>query len=185
MWGFPVEFIHVSKKAMLALGGGALAAVLVGTLSAGSSAGAVNPPGNNGTIKIDAQAFDDAPNNEPHVGCPFQVDFYGFDQGDLFAHVTFESHPPTGPVQVLLEDDVFIGEDDNSGGGSEAGLDASQTYLLDFTGIAPHPIQGNHVKLTINAEGSKGADVKHKVFWVTGCAEPSPTPTPTETNSNS
>src|SRR4030095_2420441 len=73
-------------------------------------------------------------------------------------------------------DTVFIGEDDNSGGGSEAGLDASETYTLDLTGIEPHANQGVHVKLTINAEGSQGADVKHKVFWVTGCA-PSPTTT--------
>jgi hypothetical protein len=140
-----------------------------------------NPPGNNGTVKIDGVEFDNAPDNEPHVGCTFQVDFYGFDQGDLNADVTFEAHPPTGPVQVLLTDTVFIGEDDNSGGGSEAGLDASETYTLDFTGIEPHPQQGFHVKLTVNADGSQGADVKHKVFWVSGCAPtPSPTPTPTE-----
>jgi hypothetical protein len=79
---------------------------------------------------------------------------------------------------VLLTDTVFIGEDDNSGGGSEAGLDASETYTLDLTGIEPHPMQGVHVKLTINAEGSQGADVKHKVFWVTGCV-PGPTTTTT------
>jgi hypothetical protein len=113
--------------------------------------------------------FDDAPNNEPHVGCEFQVDFYGFDEGDLNADVTFESHPPTGPVQVLLTDTVFIGEDDNAGGGSQAGLDASATYTLDFTGIQPHPNQGFHVKLTVHADGSQGADTKHKVFWTTGC----------------
>jgi hypothetical protein len=104
---------------------------------------------------------------------------YGYDEGDLDATVTFEAHPPTlraGDDQVLLTDTVFIGEDDNSGGGSEAGLDASETYTLDFTGITPHPVQGFHVKLTINAEGSQGADVKHKVFWVTGCA-PAPTTT--------
>jgi hypothetical protein len=176
-----MKIMRVSKETMLAIGGAAVVAVLVGTLSAGSSAGAVNPKGNNGTVKIDGQAFDNAPNNEPHVSCPFQVDFYGYDQGALFAHVTFESHPPTGPVQVLLEDDVFIGEDDNSGGGSEAGLDASATYMLDLTGIAAHPVQGHHIKVTINAEGSQGADVKHKVFWVTACGEPSPTPTPTGT----
>ena len=41
-----------------------------------------DPPGNNGTIKIDDVEFDDHPNNEPHVGCTFQVDFYGFDKGD-------------------------------------------------------------------------------------------------------
>ena len=137
---------------------------------AGLATAAPNPPGNNGTIKVDGVPFDDAPDNEPHVGCTFQVDFYGFDQGDLFADVTFEAHPPTGPVQVLLTDTVFIGEDDNAGGGSQAGLDASQTYTLDFDGIQPHPNQGFHVKLTIHADGSQGADTKHKVFWVTGCA---------------
>jgi cell division septation protein DedD len=136
------------------------------------------PPGNNGTIKIDDVAFDDHPNNEPHVGCTFQVDFYGYDEGDLFADVTFRAHPPTGDREVLLTDKVFIGEDDNSGGGSEKGLDASKTYTLDFNGIEPHPQQGFHVKLTIEADGSQGADVKHKVFWVRGCG---PTPTPTKT----
>jgi hypothetical protein len=146
------------------------------TFLAGLASAGPNPPGNNGTIKLDDTPFDDAPNNEPHVGCVFQVDFYGYDQGDLDATVTFEAHPPTGPVQLLLTDTVFIGEDDNSGGGSQAGLDASETYTLDFTGITPHPVQGFHVKLTVNAEGSQGADVKHKVFWVTGCA-PAPTTT--------
>ena len=162
-----------------------VAAIAIGLLVAASLAGLAsagpNPPGNNGTIKLDDTPFDDHPNNEPHVGCAFQVDFYGYDEGDLDAEVTFEAHPPTqraGEDQVLLTDTVFIGEDDNSGGGSEAGLDASETYTLDFTGITPHPVQGFHVKLTINAEGSQGADVKHKVFWVTGCA-PAPTTTTT------
>jgi hypothetical protein len=155
---------------------GLLTALLVaGSLTFAQMAGAAtNPAGNNGTIKVDREPFDDAPNNEPHVGCSFQVDFYGYDQGDLNATVTFTAHPPTGDEQVLLTDTVFIGQDDNSGGGSEAGLDASKTYTLDLTGIAPHPNQGVHVKLTINAEGSQGADTKHKVFWVTGC-QTSPT----------
>jgi hypothetical protein len=85
-------------------------------------------------VKLDATPFDAAPDNEPHVGCTFQVDFYGYDQGDLDAQVTFEAHAPTqrpGGSQVLLTDSVFIGEDDNSGGGSEAGLDAKATYRLD------------------------------------------------------
>jgi hypothetical protein len=156
-----------------------LAAILLAGLAVAQPGWtAPNPPGNNGTVKIDGVPFDDAPDNEPHVGCTFQVDFYGYDEGDLFADVTFESHPPTGPVVTLLTDTVFIGEDDNSGGGSEAGLDASVTYTLDFDGIEPHPNQGFHVKLTVNAEGSQGADVKHKVFWVTGCV-PSPTTTTT------
>src|SRR5687767_12455325 len=156
-----------------------LAAMVLSSLALTQLAAAgPNPPGNNGTVKIDDTPFDDAPNNEPHVGCTFQVDFYGYDKGDLFADVTFESHPPTGPTVVLLTDTVFIGEDDNSGGGSEAGLDASETYTLDFTGIEPHPNQGFHVKLTVNADGAQGADVKHKVFWVEGCV---PTTTTTTT----
>src|SRR5262249_45672847 len=156
--------------------------IVVGGLS--SAPAAPNPPGNNGTVKIDGTPFDDAPNNEPHVGCTFQVDFFGFDEGNLFATVKFEAHPPTGPVRTLLTDKVFIGEDDNSGGGSQAGLDASKTYTLDVAGIEPHPKQGVHIKLTVDAEGSKGADTKHKVFWVTGCETP-PTTTTSTTSSSS
>ena len=141
------------------------------------------PPGNNGTVKIDGEEFDDHPDNEPHVGCTFQVDFYGYDEGDLFADVTFQSQPPTTPAPVvILTDTVFIGEDDNSGGGSQAGLDASETYTLDMTGFTPHDIQGFHIKLTINADGSQGADVKHKVFWVTGCGPTTTTSPPTTTS---
>jgi hypothetical protein len=163
----------------------AVSVTLLGVVAvAGLAKAAPNPPGNNGTVKVDREPFDDAPNNEPHVGCTFQVDFYGYDEGDLDAVVTFEAHPPTGPVQVLLTDTVFIGEDDNSGGGSEAGLDASETYTLDFGTIEPHPNQGFHVKLTVNAEGSQGADVKHKLFWVTGCPAGTTTTTTSTTTSS-
>jgi hypothetical protein len=160
----------------------AVIAVLAGLMFVGGLAlAAPDPPGNNGTIKVDAEPFDDASNNEPHVGCQFQIDFYGFDEGDLQATVTFEAHPPTGPVQTVLTDVVDIGEDDSSGGGSEAGLDASETYTLDLSGITPHPNQGVHVKLTIEAEGSQGADTKHKVFWVTPCPPGSTTTSTTTT----
>ena len=81
---------------ILALGAVALLWALPGNVGAEA-----NPPGNNGTVKIDGVAFDDHPNNEPHVGCVFQVDFYGYDEGDLFADVTFEVHPPTGKVTIL------------------------------------------------------------------------------------
>jgi hypothetical protein len=151
-----------------------VAMALIGgaSLVPGVAVAASNPPGNNGTVKIDARPFDAAPDNEPHVGCTLQVDFYGYDEGDLEAQVSFEAHTPTlrpDGGQVLLTDSVFIGEDDNSGGGSEAGLDARRTYRLDLAGMTPHPVQGFLVKLTINADGSQGADTKHKVFWVTGC----------------
>ena len=161
-----------------ALGG--LVSMLVGAVclvasipgQAGAQPG--GPPGNNGTVKIDGEDFDDHPDNEPHVGCVFQVDFYGYDEGDLFADVTFKVHPPTGNEVILEDTDIFIGEDDNGGGGSEAGLDASRTYDLTslLAAFEPHPLQGWHIKLTVNADGSQGADVKHKVFWVTDCETP-------------
>jgi len=156
----------------------ALAVALVSVFAVAGPAAAKNPPGNNGTVKIDAVAFDDHPNNEPHVGCTFQVDFYGFDEDPSYlAEVIFELHPPTrdGRTMAVTSGDLapFIGEDDHAGGGSVAGLDASETYTLDFSG-APHPQQGYHVKLTIHAPGSQGADVKHKVFWVSGCGDPDP-----------
>jgi hypothetical protein len=169
------------RRAVTALVAGALGAGVVWVLPGALPGASADPPGNNGTVKIDGVAFDDHPDNEPHVGCVFQVDWYGFDAGDLFSDVTFEVHPPTGKPAVILTDEVFIGEDDNSGGGSEAGLDASETYDLTdvLQGFEPHPNQGWHVKLTVNNDGSQGADVKHKVFWVTGCEVPPPTTTTT------
>jgi hypothetical protein len=153
-------------------GAGLVTLAALATSLALAAPASAKPAGNNGTVKIDGDPFDSHPDNEPHVGCMFQVDFYGFDAGDdLFAHVTFEGQPPSGRA-TLLEDDVFIGQDDDSGGGSQAGLDASVTYTLDLSDLTEHPIQGYHVKLTIEADGAQGADTKHKTFWVTGCEPP-------------
>jgi len=140
---------------------------------AGPARAQEDPAGNNGTVKIDGVEFDSHPDNQPHVGCEFQVDFYGFDEGDFTADVTFEAYPPTAGGE-LLTDVVDIGED-AAGGGVD--LDASATYDLTdaLAGIEPHPEQGWHVKLTVNAEGSQGADKKFKVFWVTGCEVTPPT----------
>jgi len=152
----------------------ALMAVIALLLMLPSTADASIPPGNNGTVKVDDVAFDDHPNNEPHVGCVFQIDLYGYDEGDLNADVTFEGVPPTGGG-LLLTDSVFIGED-SAGGGTD--LDASVTYDLSqaLADIEPHPMHGHHVRLTINADGSQGADVKHKVFWVDDCVTSSDSP---------
>lgn len=155
---------------LAALVAGAMVVVIAGVLGGLAPAGAT-PPGSSGTIKIDGVEYDSHPNNEPHVGCTFEVDFYGFDAGDIYAAVTFEASSPTklsGSDQVLLSDSVFIGEDDSSGGGSESGLDASRQYTLDVSGMTAHPNQGYHVQLTVNADGSKGSG-KHKTFWISDC----------------
>jgi len=132
-----------------------------------------NPAGNNGTVKVDGLEFDKHPNNEPHVDCTFEIDFYGFDADVGEAHVIFEAHPPTGRGHLVTKR-VNIGEDDNSGGGSEAGWDAKvEVNLTEALASYPaHPQQGYHVKLTVHAPGSQGADTKHKVFWVGPCGDP-------------
>ena len=156
------------RPLVMGLGGAALLAAAVG-IAVSIPAGAADPPGNNGFVKVDDEPVEGIPNNKPHVALTFHVDFYNYDEGDLFATVGFALHPPTRGDAYTLDVDgethVFIGEDP-AGGGND--LDATQTYTLTITGD-PHPIQGHHVKLTVHAEGSQGADVKHKVFWVSGC----------------
>jgi hypothetical protein len=66
----PMQALRRSKPLFLAT---VLALLAVASLA--SPAWAQDPPGNNGTVKIDDVPFDDLPNNEPHVGCTFQVDF--------------------------------------------------------------------------------------------------------------
>jgi hypothetical protein len=137
-----------------------------------------HPPGNNGTVKVDGSPFDSHPNNEPHVDCRFQIDLYGYDQGNLDASATLELWSPTGSG-VLYGGSTAIGEDD-AGGGTD--LDAEVTVDLASglaaSGATPHPIQGYHVRLVVHAEGSIGADVKHKMLWVECGSSPSPSPTP-------
>lgn len=125
-------------------------------------------PGNDGTVKIDGIPFDSHPDNEPHVGCVFQVDFYGYDEGNYFARVRFSAQPPTGREVLLDNDLVFIGEDP-AGGGTD--LDAERTYDLTpyLQAYMAHPQQGYHIKLKVRAPGSIGADTKYKTFWVEKC----------------
>jgi len=160
----------ILRRGRIVAGAGILA--IAALAFTGAQGFAEDPPGNNGTVKIDGVDFDVYPNNEPHVGCIFQVDFYGFDQGDLNAKVAFKVWPPTGDMETILKDTVFIGEDPNDGGGSVAGLDAEQTYNLApyLKSYMAHPQQGYHIKLVVNAPGSIGADKKHKTFWVAECA---------------
>ena len=143
------------------------------------------------------------PDNEPHILSCFAIDWYGFDQSteeDLFyGTVTFQIWPPTGPrdeldgvaTQVLHQpsdgqnpfgahdQEVYIGEDSNAGGGSTEGRDASIVYDLSaaLAAYEPHEQQGWHVKITVVNEGVAQNDAtKSKVVWVEGpCASVSTT----------
>ncbi|HSV37585.1 MAG TPA: hypothetical protein VLI04_02395 [Nocardioidaceae bacterium] len=148
-----------------------------------------DPPGNNGTVKIASEGdIDEIPDNEPHQGCSFTVQWYNFDEGaDVISTVGFSLQAPTKGPDFTMEVDglssVFVGADGASGAGNDP--DGEEIYVLTFTGD-PHPQQGYHVKLVVHTPHSKGADRKSKVFWVEGCAPPptptdTPTVTPTET----
>jgi len=169
----------VAAAGTLSLLGGAaaLAAPAAATVAPPLVATGPQAPGNNGTIKIEGVDIQSGPpDNNPHQGCSFVVEFYNYDQGNLSASVAFDDRPPTNNVGLTVESGdltPFIGGDPADGGND---LDAKQTYTLSFTG-QPQPQQGYHVKITIHAEGSKGADVKHKTFWVEGCTPPTTPPT--------
>ena len=174
--------IHIDDPWATAAGRAlAIAAAALIWLAAFAGPVSADPPGGSGRgggkVTVDGLPVD---GHGPHVGCTFQIAFYGFDEGaDLFADVTFRAHPPTGRG-LLVADRVFIGEDDDSGGATVAGLDAQRSYNLGaaLRAFSPHPNQGFHVKLTVNAPGSHGADTRHRVFWVTGCSTPESPPPP-------
>lgn len=167
-----------------------LAVALAGGVALGGFAApaafAQDPGGNNGTVKVDGVAFGAHPNNEPHVGCIFEIDFYNYDAGGLEATVTFTGQAPTGKGIVLVDSDTVELQDDPAGGGTD--VDAQVEYdlstLVGQLGDA-HENQGYHIKLTVHAEGSKGADTKHKVFWVKCAPTPKPSETPSEKPSES
>ena len=80
-------------------------AIVAGVTPAGLSAAPAfatgDPAGNNGTVKIEEYlAPDDAPDttpeNDPHQGCKFDNEWYGFDEGvDIISKVSFEMQAPT------------------------------------------------------------------------------------------
>jgi hypothetical protein len=131
-----------------------------------------DPGGNNGTVKIAPLGeMDGIPNNSPHPGCTFQVEWYGFDEGDdIVSTVGFAMHSPTKDVGLSVAGDtsVFVGGDPATGAGTDTGLDGTEVYTLSFDG-EPHPKQGYHVKLTVHTPRSNGNDSKTKVFWVEPC----------------
>ncbi|MCU1463092.1 MAG: hypothetical protein JWO37_3167 [Acidimicrobiales bacterium] len=130
-----------------------------------------DPTGDNGTVKIhdvgDPQAH---PDNDPHVTCPFEIDFYNFDANQhLNASIT--AQPPSGSGEVVWTGDITADpgttDADNPGAGKDFDGDIAVS-TLDLSGLTEHPIQGFHLELTITGDAGDGI-TKHKVFWVKGC----------------
>ncbi|PWU43155.1 hypothetical protein DLJ46_32910, partial [Micromonospora globispora] len=168
------------QRRRLGLALSSAAAAGVASLAIATPALATDPAGNNGTVKIDNFDVDshNDPNiaNRPHVGCDFQVRFFGFDNGQT-AKITFDIHEPSGTSTTpLYSKTETVSTDDAAGGPNDE--DEVFTYHVadwDLANYKEQPKQGYHVKLTIYSEGVPGG-VKHKVFWVPNCETPT-TPT--------
>ena len=85
--------------------------IAVGTLGVlaitAAAAWGTNPPGNNGTVRVGG-VLDDTKGQESHVGCQFQIEFSGYDEGPLYGMASLELVPPSGSA-ALYEDSIFIG----------------------------------------------------------------------------
>lgn len=183
----------VASAAGLVVGSGALAALPARAAQGGQGNGpdstsqrGQNPPGNNGTIKIEGIILEEGPNtpghdNDPHVSCPFAIQWYGIDNGLQRVTVAFTAQPPSGQFQAVP---VTSGPTSFSDFGSGAGgtFNFSRTYQLDTSGLHKQPQQGYHVKVVVTDTFSQGNDTKSKVFWLGLCTQPatSPSPTPSE-----
>lgn len=141
------------------------------------------PVGNNGVLKVDGIDVDapgggpeGAPgrshrDNEPHVSCQFNLDWYGFEQGAGTSDVSFELWGPNKGYELTPSPAADVGGDAQ---GDADDQDATQQYDLSAAlaaakadGAEPNDQQGFLVKVTVETPGlSQGADVKHKVFWI-------------------
>jgi LPXTG-motif cell wall-anchored protein len=166
----------------------ALVAAVAGAIP-GDPAGAAkktppgDPPGNNGTVKVEqGDETNGDLGNEPHgEDCRIWLEFYGFDEGQT-ADITFNAHAPTKAKDdkpLVSDKGVTISGDAAGGGPNDPDL-VSREYGYDLSaalaGIEPHPKQGYHIKLSIeNVKNKDGSDVpgggKHKVFWLAPCVE--------------
>jgi hypothetical protein len=170
---------HHAGRLLVAAG----ACTLVAGFTLPRTEAAADPPGGNGTVKVDEIAFDGGAgsgpgnDNDPHLDdCSGQVEWYGFDTGELAATVTFTVSPPTdatapdAETQLVLQTVVHDGDGPgvpNDAAALDGVLPFDLTELLEpFT---PQPAQGYHVKIQVETPGTQGNDVKHKVFWIEAC----------------
>jgi Domain of unknown function (DUF5979) len=123
-----------------------------------------DPPGNNGTIKIDnGQLGEPEQANEPQIdGCLVWLEYYGFDT-DQVADIIFEAKPPTGSGELLR--DVAVISDDAAGGGQDRDAVIGYDLSAALASYQPNPHKGYHVKVSSNSRRAPGGS-KHKVFWM-------------------
>jgi hypothetical protein len=143
-----------------------LVAAMVSLMALGFAAVPSNAS-NTGTVKIDGVLFDNVQDNEPHPGCIFKLQFFGFPEG-TDASYQFAVYPPTSNTNgpgTLIEPPGVVDLTLPAPGLRKLNLNTGKIDLRDgltAAGVSPHPIQGFHVKLTVTTPGGH----KYKVFWV-------------------
>jgi hypothetical protein len=139
--------------------------------------------GNDGHIQVDGLPLDPGMDNDPHVSCPFAVEFFGFDPTQL-ATITIITWAPTTttPAGTLVYDGIPVTEHGSTpppgqtfpGVGStlDGWFEVPAADLAGLlSGIAPNPNQGYHVKLDVDLTGTpnlQGND-KYHTIWVAPC----------------
>ena len=152
----------------------ATATMVPALMLVGAQPAAAGGAGNKGSLKVSEVGGAADESNDPHVGCTFDLQWYGFQRSD--ATVSFASQAPTKTAVITKT----AGPDTVSLGAAASGsvLNTTRTYTLKFTGADPQANQGYHVKVTTKASGANGAESKYKVFWVTCDRADAPPVTP-------
>ncbi|MEU0151669.1 LPXTG cell wall anchor domain-containing protein [Micromonospora fulviviridis] len=173
---------HVARAALTA----AAATAMLGLVAAPAWAtgNPHNPKGDNGTVKIDGAPFSDKVDNQPHVTCEFELEFFNFDQNQK-ANITLWAQAPSATPKdkvVWSNSNVLISDDPASGAENDHDVVIKLSSKdLDLTGLNLHPQQGYHIKLDVDLTDGKAFDDKHKVFWLKPCESSTGSPTPTPT----
>ncbi|MBM0239167.1 LPXTG cell wall anchor domain-containing protein [Micromonospora sp. ATA32] len=167
----------------------ALAAPAWASAALQAAPGGHNPKGDNGTVKIDGAPFEDKVDNQPHVTCDFELEFFNFDEGQR-ADITLWSQPPSSQPKdkvVWSVKNRVISNDPASGAENDHDevIRLSATDL-DMAGLKLHEKQGYHIKLDVDLTDGRSSDAKHKVFWLQPCVSggsPSSSPSLSTTTS--
>lgn len=144
-----------------------------GSGKGGSAQGGGGGP-QRGTVKVEGEDIDDLPNNKPHEGCVFTIEWRGFAGSSLVTGTLTLVNPTAGGSKSASTNL----DGDPAGGGND--LDATVVLdLLDIPGIEnvePHMISGKP-SLHVRLDATTPTGEKHKVFWAINCP-PEPPPPP-------
>jgi len=173
--GHRLRRVVVRLLTLVTLSAAVLTVSPVGRAAAAHKTPPGDPPGNNGTIKVDRDGpADEDKGNEPiGDGCIIWLDFYNFDQGQT-ADITFTAQPPSGNGQTLIADKAVPISNDAAGGGQDRDAVIGYNLTTAVQGLKAQAQHGYHIKVSSDSLQAPGG-AKHKVFWI-NCA-PAPATT--------